>query len=116
MQNRKDDPRDVVVVTGAGGMGTAVARRLGSGRTLILADHSRERLDQVVAELSAEGYAVRGVPTDVSDRASVEELARLSAEQGRITAVVRWCTPPESPPRRPRSAESSTWTCSARCM
>jgi hypothetical protein len=88
MQNRTDDPRDVVVVTGAGGMGTAVARRLGSGRTLILADYSRERLDQVVAELSAEGYAAQGVPTDVSDRASVEELARIAAEQGRITAVV----------------------------
>ena len=29
--------RDVVVVTGAGGMGAAVARRLGSGRTLVLA-------------------------------------------------------------------------------
>lgn len=28
---------DVVVVTGAGGMGVAIARRLGSGRTLYLA-------------------------------------------------------------------------------
>lgn len=88
MQNRTDDPRDVVVVTGAGGMGSAVARRLGSGRTLILADYARERLDQVVAELSAEGYAALGVPTDVSDRAAVEELARVAAERGRITAVV----------------------------
>jgi NAD(P)-dependent dehydrogenase (short-subunit alcohol dehydrogenase family) len=88
MHNRTDDARDVVVVTGAGGMGTAAARRLGSGRTLILADHARERLDQVVAELGAEGYAVQGVPTDVCDRASVERLARTAAEQGPITAVV----------------------------
>ncbi|WP_086561102.1 SDR family oxidoreductase [Streptomyces africanus] len=88
MHNRTGDPRAVVVVTGAGGMGSAVARRLGSGTTLILADHARERLDQVVAELSAEGYAAQGVPTDVSDRASVERLARTAAEQGRITAVV----------------------------
>ncbi|MFJ8468085.1 hypothetical protein [Streptomyces swartbergensis] len=82
MRNRTDDPGDVVVVTGVDGMGSAVARRLGSGRTLILADQSRERLDQVVAE------------------------------RGRITAVVHT---PVSPPRRPRSAGSSTWTCSARC-
>ncbi|MFI8829958.1 SDR family oxidoreductase [Streptomyces afghaniensis] len=88
MENRTDDQGDVVVVTGAGGMGAAVARRLGSGRRLILADHARERLDQVVAELGAEGYAVQGVPTDVSDRASVGRLARTAAEQGRITAVV----------------------------
>ncbi|MFH9006111.1 SDR family oxidoreductase [Streptomyces afghaniensis] len=88
MENRTDDRGDVVVVTGAGGMGAAVARRLGSGRRLILADHARERLDQVVADLGTEGYAVQGVPTDVSDRASVERLARTAAEQGRITTVV----------------------------
>ncbi|MER7408514.1 SDR family oxidoreductase [Streptomyces sp. NPDC000070] len=69
-------------------MGSAVARRLGSGRTLILADHSRERLDRVVTELGAEGYAAQGVPTDVRDRAPVERLARTAAERGRITAVV----------------------------
>ncbi|CAM5559540.1 hypothetical protein SHIRM173S_08442 [Streptomyces hirsutus] len=60
--SRDDQPRDVVVVTGAGGMGSAVARRLGSGRTLILADASRTRLDRTVDALRAEGYAVRGVP------------------------------------------------------
>ncbi|GHH14956.1 SDR family oxidoreductase [Streptomyces lanatus] len=88
MQNRTDDARDVVVVTGAGGMGTAVARRLGSGRTLILADAFREPLDRAVEALRAEGYDARGVPTDVSDRASVEELARTAADAGRLTAVV----------------------------
>ncbi|MFF3932091.1 SDR family oxidoreductase [Streptomyces hirsutus] len=86
--SRDGQPRDVVVVTGAGGMGSAVARRLGSGRTLILADASRTRLDRTVDALRAEGYAVRGVPTDVRDRAAVERLARTAAGAGRITAVV----------------------------
>ncbi|MDQ1042788.1 hypothetical protein [Streptomyces sp. V4I2] len=36
-----DVRREVVVVTGAGGIGTAVARRLGSGRILFLADAAR---------------------------------------------------------------------------
>ncbi|MBM2623579.1 hypothetical protein JIG36_49640 [Actinoplanes sp. LDG1-06] len=40
---------DVVVVTGAGGMGTAVARRLGGGRTVLLADASPDALDRAVA-------------------------------------------------------------------
>lgn len=80
--------RDVVVVTGAGGMGAAVARRLGSGRTLVVADASERRLEQTVTALSDEGHAVRGVVTDVSDRGSVEELATIASGEGRLTAVV----------------------------
>ena len=88
MQHRMDDGRDVVVVTGAGGMGSAVARRLGSGRTLVLADASQVQLDRAVDELSAAGFAVRGVPTDVSDREAVEKLAETASGEGRVTAVV----------------------------
>ena len=32
------DQPDVVVITGAGGMGAAIARRIGSGHTVLLAD------------------------------------------------------------------------------
>ncbi|WP_405923716.1 SDR family oxidoreductase [Streptomyces sp. NBC_00035] len=80
--------RDVVVVTGAGGMGAAIARRLGSGRTLILADASRDQLDRAVGALRDEGYEARGVLTDVSDRGSVEWLAETAYGEGRLTAVV----------------------------
>ncbi|WP_306209182.1 SDR family oxidoreductase [Actinoplanes sp. RD1] len=79
---------DVVVVTGAGGMGLAVARRIGSGRTTILADASPETLDRAVEALQAEGYAVTGQITDVSDAASVTKLAEAAAAEGRLAAVV----------------------------
>ncbi|WP_149823877.1 SDR family oxidoreductase [Streptomyces tailanensis] len=79
---------DVVVVTGAGGMGVAIARRLGSGRSLYLADASQDRLDRVVDELSDEGYAARGVLVDVRDRTSVEKLAAEAAGARRVAAVV----------------------------
>jgi NAD(P)-dependent dehydrogenase (short-subunit alcohol dehydrogenase family) len=79
---------EVVVVTGAGGMGLAVARRLGGGRRLVLADASRAQLDAAVEALEAEGYFVRGVPTDVSDRSSVENLAQVASSEGRIVSIV----------------------------
>ncbi|MFF4500991.1 SDR family oxidoreductase [Streptomyces sp. NPDC001401] len=88
MLNHGDDQGDVVVVTGAGGMGTAVARRLGSGRTVVLADASQEQLDRAVETLSAAGFAARGVVTDVSARAAVDKLAAEAAGEGRITAIV----------------------------
>ncbi|MFF1681425.1 SDR family oxidoreductase [Streptomyces sp. NPDC058256] len=84
----QESRRDVVVVTGAGGMGAAIARRLGSGRTLILADASRGQLDRAVGALRDEGYEARGVLTDVSDRGSVEWLAETAYGEGRLAAVV----------------------------
>lgn len=86
-QRRPDQPRDVVVVTGAGGMGTAVARRLGSGRTLFLADASRGQVDRTVAALRAEGYAAYGLVTDICDRKAVDKLAETAAGEGRVVAV-----------------------------
>ncbi|WP_305785615.1 SDR family oxidoreductase [Symbioplanes lichenis] len=79
---------DVIVVTGAGGMGLAVARRTGSGRTVILADAFRDSLDRAVATLDAEGYDVRGHLTDVGDPAAVTGLAKAATAEGHIAAVV----------------------------
>ncbi|SDT27134.1 SDR family oxidoreductase [Actinoplanes derwentensis] len=81
-------PTDVVVVTGAGGMGAAVARRIGSGRTVILADAFPDHLDRAVSALRAEGYDARGQVTDIADQKSVNELAALASAEGRLSAVV----------------------------
>ena len=86
MQERPND--DVVVITGAGGMGSAIARRLGSGRRLVIADFSSSRLDALISALRAEGYTAQGVRTDVSERASVAKLADLAAETGPVTTIV----------------------------
>ncbi|MFF5075516.1 SDR family oxidoreductase [Actinoplanes sp. NPDC000266] len=77
-----------IVVTGAGGMGLAIARRLGSGRTVLLADAFPETLDPAVAALRVEGYDARGHLTDVADPAAVAALAETAAAAGPITAVV----------------------------
>lgn len=79
---------DVVVVTGAGGMGLAVARRLGGGRTVLLADAFPDALDRAVEALRAEGYAAQGRLTDVSDASSVVKLAAAAAAEGPLAAVV----------------------------
>ena len=83
-----EERRDVVVVTGAGGMGVAVARRLGNGRNVLLADASSQGLDRAVTALTDEGYAVRGMVTDVSDREAVHKLAEAAAAEGRVAAIV----------------------------
>lgn len=83
-----ETPRSVLVVIGTGGMGLAIARRLGGGHRLVLADFSPGNLDSAVTTLAAEGHDAHGHAVDVADRASVENLADYAAAAGRISAVV----------------------------
>lgn len=79
---------DVVVVTGAGGMGQAVVRRLGSGRPVVLADFDAAHLASVAETLTRDGYSVHPVQTDVSAPDDVAALAATAAGLGPISCVV----------------------------
>ncbi len=93
-------PDDVVVITGAGGMGVAIARRIGTGRHVVLADVSTARADEVAALLRGEGHFVTTVATDVSDRAQVDALADAAAALGPIRAIAHTAglSPVQAPP------------------
>lgn len=93
---------EVLVVTGAGGMGMAIARRLGPGRRVLLADYAETVLEQAVQQLQAEGYDVHGRQTDVSDAAAVRSLADAAAELGtfRILVHTAGVSPVQAPPER----------------
>jgi NAD(P)-dependent dehydrogenase (short-subunit alcohol dehydrogenase family) len=69
-----------VITGGASGIGLAMAEALaGRGCKLVLADVEVPVLEKVVAELQ-DRTEVLGVPTDVSDKAAVDELARVTDE------------------------------------
>jgi NAD(P)-dependent dehydrogenase (short-subunit alcohol dehydrogenase family) len=78
----------VVVITGAGGMGIAIARRLGAGNTVVMADASETQLQRASRELEDAGHQVRAMRTDVSSADDVDALARSAADLGSIRAVV----------------------------
>lgn len=79
---------DVVVVIGAGGIGQAIARRQGPGRTVLLADASAPTLAAAAQSLASTGYDVRTQPVDVADRAAVRTLADSAAALGPVQQVV----------------------------
>ncbi len=81
-------PREVVVVTGAGGMGEAAARRLGLGCHVVLADSSDAQLTRAAERLQSEGHMLHTVRTDVSSAGDVATLARTASELGRVRCVV----------------------------
>jgi NAD(P)-dependent dehydrogenase (short-subunit alcohol dehydrogenase family) len=80
--------RNVLAIIGTGGMGMAIARRLGSGRRLLLGDYSKIQLETALTTLQGEGYTVEGCEVDVSDRDSVQKMAQLAASTGRIDVIV----------------------------
>jgi NAD(P)-dependent dehydrogenase (short-subunit alcohol dehydrogenase family) len=82
------DSKGVVVVTGMGGMGSAIAHRIGTGSTLILADFNERLLEREVESLALSGYDVVSRVVDVSKQDSVEALAADAAARGSVTAVV----------------------------
>ncbi|KAL3462062.1 hypothetical protein BJX64DRAFT_149729 [Aspergillus heterothallicus] len=79
--------RSVVVIIGTGGMGLAIARRLGSGAHLVLADFSQAQLASATESLRGEGHCVHSIQTDVSSLDSVQNLARQASKLGPIRAI-----------------------------
>lgn len=80
----------VAVVTGAGsGIGAALAHAFGAaGCHVVLADVEAAALERVHAALRAAGVEAHAVPTDVSDAASVEHLARATVDRfGRVDVL-----------------------------
>ncbi|MGH3633565.1 MAG: SDR family oxidoreductase [Mycobacterium sp.] len=79
---------EVLVIVGAGGMGLSIARRVGAGRVIVLADISRSCLDSASEALSADGHRVLTQEVDVTSRSSVAAVADAAAAVGPVTAVV----------------------------
>lgn len=92
----------VLAVVGVGGMGEAIARRSGSGRTVVLADFNEATLERVAASLRGDGFDVHTNVTDVSDAAAVAALAEFAASLGPVTAVAH--TAGLSPTQAPTGA------------
>ena len=78
-----------VITGGAGGMGLECSKIMGKRESLLLVDVSQEKLDEAVEFLKGEGIEnVQTALCDISDRASVKELAQRAAEMGEIGSVL----------------------------
>jgi NAD(P)-dependent dehydrogenase (short-subunit alcohol dehydrogenase family) len=79
---------DVIVIVGSGGMGAAIAHRLGSGRIIVLSDVSQRNLDATTRALSANGHDVHARTVDVTSSRSVTDLVEYAAAFGPIASLV----------------------------
>ena len=84
----KDKLIKVIVVIGAGSIGQAIARRVGAGKHILLADLRQENADAAAKVLSEAGFEVSTKVVDVSSRQSVTSLVEAGTKIGDIHGLI----------------------------
>ncbi|PWA07505.1 SDR family oxidoreductase [Flavobacterium psychrotolerans] len=91
---------NVIVVIGAGSIGQAIARRVGAGNHILLADLSPVNSDAAAKVLSDAGFKVSTAIVDVSSRSSVHALVEAATAIGGVTGLIHAAgvSPSQAPP------------------
>lgn len=79
----------VVVVVGAGQIGQAIARRVGIGKHVVLADRSEANARAAADVMDNAGYDVSVATVDVASCEAVQELVAVAIRSGEITGVIQ---------------------------
>jgi NAD(P)-dependent dehydrogenase (short-subunit alcohol dehydrogenase family) len=80
--------KEIVVVIGPGQIGQAIARRVGFGKHVLLADKQEANAKAAAEVLSNAGYGVTVAKVDVSSRENVHALVETARGLGQVTALI----------------------------
>ena len=80
--------KQVIVVIGPGQIGQAIARRVGFGKHVLLADKRQENAKAAAEVLSNAGYDVTVATVDVSSRKDVQALVETATGLGPVIGLV----------------------------
>lgn len=80
--------KDVMILTGAGQIGMAIARRLGFGMKIVIGDRSFGNARIVSDIMNKAGYDTVAVGMDLSDRDSIRGLIAEARRYGDVTMLV----------------------------
>jgi NAD(P)-dependent dehydrogenase (short-subunit alcohol dehydrogenase family) len=80
--------KDVIVVIGAGQIGQAIARRVGAGKHVLLADLRSDNANAAAEVLANAGYEVSVATVDASSRDAVQALVETTTGLGNVTGLI----------------------------
>lgn len=80
--------KDVMIVTGAGQIGMAVARRMGYGKKIVLGDKKPENAQAIAETMINAGFDVVPMEIDIASRASIRNLIAEAQKYGDISMLV----------------------------
>ena len=79
---------NVMILFGAGQIGLAIARRTGSGKSIIIADKKREYAEEAACVMRNAGFNATAEEADLSSRDSVLALLDKAQRLGPVTMLV----------------------------
>ena len=91
--------KDVMIVTGAGQISMAIARRMGYGKKIILGDKNENNAQAVAEIMNQAGFDVEPFVMDMSSRTSIQAMVQKATEYGEVKALV--CGAGVSPSQAP---------------
>ena len=80
--------KDVIILTGAGQIGMAIARRMGYGKKIVIGDKKTENAGAISGIMNGAGFDAVPVETDLSSRESVLNLIAKAQEYGEISMLI----------------------------
>lgn len=80
--------KNVMILTGAGQIGMAIARRMGYGMKIVIGDKKLENAYAIAKTMKDSGFDVVPVETDISSRSSIRNLIAEAQKYGDITMMV----------------------------
>ena len=79
--------KDVMILTGRGQIGMAIARRMGYGKKIVIGDKNPDNAQAVAKIMNDAGYDADAVEMDLSSRESIKNLIAKAQEYGDITML-----------------------------
>lgn len=80
--------KDVMILTGAGQIGMAIARRIGYGKKIIVGDKKIENAKTITKILNDAGFDAEAFEMDLSSRESILSIIAKAIEFGEISMLV----------------------------
>ena len=80
--------KDVMILTGAGQIGMAIARRIGYGKKIIVGDKKMEHAQSIAKTLNEAGFDAFPIEMDLSSRPSILSVIAEAQKYGEITMLV----------------------------
>lgn len=80
--------KDIMILTGAGQIGMAIARRVGYGKKIIIGDKSFNNAKNIADIMNNSGFDVEPIEMDISSRESILNLISQAKKYGDITMLV----------------------------
>ena len=80
--------KDVVILTGAGQIGMAIARRIGFGKKIVIGDKSVKNAETIAKTMNDAGFDTVPLEMDLSSRESILNLIAEAQKYGEIAMLI----------------------------